>query len=212
MEYLKDPRAIEEKSFDIIKKGIEKNLYSDEELEVVKRVVHATADFEFARLIKFSNGAVEAGIKAIKAGWSIVTDTRMARAGIKRELAKSFGVRVRCYSSSKEAEKMARERNITRAMAAIILSSYETENKIFVIGNAPTALFKLNELIREGKVYPALVVGVPVGFVGAKESKEELVELPVPSIVVQGCKGGTPVAVAIINALLSLAERRDEVE
>lgn len=209
--YLKDPKAIEEKSFDFIRKGIDKNLYSREELEVVKRVVHATADFEFARLIKFNNGAVEAGIRAIRMGCNIVTDTRMARAGIKRKLARSFGIRVRCYASSKEAEKMA-EKNMTRAMAAVILSSRDPENKIFVIGNAPTALFKLNELVREGKVSPALVVGVPVGFVGAKESKEELLKLPVPSIVVRGCKGGTPVAVAIVNALLLLAERRDGIE
>jgi len=108
--------------------------------------------------------------------------------------------------------EIAKEQGITRAMAGVIVSAQEPKNRIFVIGNSPTALFKLNELIREGKINPALVVGVPVGFVGAKEAKEELLELPVPSIVVQGCKGGTPAAVAIMNALLILAERRGKLE
>ncbi|MCF6095542.1 precorrin-8X methylmutase [Thermovorax subterraneus] len=212
MDYLVEPMAIEERSFAIIERRINRKIFSEEELEIAKRVVHATADFEFARLMRFNQNAVESGIDALRAGWDVVTDTRMARAGIRRILASKFGSRVKCYSVSKKAREMAEEMGITRAMAGIMIAAEEPKNRIFVIGNAPTALFKLNELIKKGKISPALVVGVPVGFVGAKEAKEELLQLPVPSIAVKGCKGGTPVAVAIVNALLLLAERRDRVE
>ncbi|ADL07091.1 precorrin-8X methylmutase [Thermosediminibacter oceani] len=202
VNYIKDPEAIEKKSFEIIRSRIDARRFSDGELAVVQRVIHATADFDYEEILEFSPDAVEKGLAALKAGCGIVTDTRMAQAGINRRALEALGCRILCYVDDPEAVAIARERGITRSMAAMELASKDPKNLIFAIGNAPTALFKLAELIQEGKVRPSLVVGVPVGFVGAAESKETLFRLRVPSIITRGRKGGTTVAVSIVNALL----------
>ncbi|MGB9779783.1 precorrin-8X methylmutase [Caldanaerobacter sp.] len=202
MNYLKDPIEIEKKSFEIIGSLIDESKFDERELKIVKRVIHATADLDFSNILKISSGAIEAGLSALKEGFAIVTDTRMIEAGINKQALKKVGAEVKSYIDLPDVEKIAKEKGITRSMAAMIKASEDERAKIFVIGNAPTALFKLCELVNEKKIQPSLIIGVPVGFVGAEESKEEVKKLGVPYIITEGRKGGSTVAVAIVNALL----------
>lgn len=207
MSYIKDPMGIEMRSFEIIGEEMGVHNFTEEELSIVKRVIHTTADFEYKDLVKISKGAIEAGKEALRNGATIYTDTNMALSGInKRGLAKSNS-NVICYVNLDSVFKIAKERQITRSMAAVE-KACEDNVDIFVFGNAPTALFRLRELIAEGKAMPKLIVGVPVGFVGAAESKESLDELGIPYITVEGRKGGSTVAASIINALLYMVTER----
>jgi len=179
--------------------------FDKREKQIITRIIHTTADFGFANNTIISNGAIDEGIRAIKRGVGIVTDTRMAQVGIrKRDLIK-YGSEINCFISDERVYKIAKERGITRSMAAMELASQDPKNGIFVFGNAPTALFRLMELFEEGKVNPSLVIGVPIGFVGAAQAKERLAVLPVPYITIKGRKGGSNIAVAIMNALILLA-------
>jgi precorrin-8X/cobalt-precorrin-8 methylmutase len=174
---------------------------------IFERVVHTTADPEFAKLLVLSDGAVEAGVSAIKAGAKIVTDVKMIKAGINEARLKKFGCKISTYMNDERAVKIANAQSITRSAAAMRLAIADgLDGGIVLIGNAPTAAFELADQIRQGKVKPALIVGVPVGFVGAAESKEVVAKLPVPYIIVRGRKGGSTIAVAIFNSLLSMAE------
>lgn len=207
MSYIKDPMGIEMRSFEIIGEEMGVHNFTEEELSIVKRVIHTTADFEYKDLVKISKGAIEAGKEALRNGATIYTDTNMALSGInKRGLAKSNS-NVICYVNLDSVFQIAKERQITRSMAAVE-KACEDNVDIFVFGNAPTALFRLRELIAEGKAMPKLIVGVPVGFVGAAESKENLDELGIPYITVEGRKGGSTVAASIINALLYMVTER----
>lgn len=207
MDYIKDPMGIERKSFEIIGNELGKHSFSDEELMIVKRVIHTTADFEYKDLIKISKNAIEAGKEVLKNGALIYTDTNMALSGInKRALSKVKG-NVICYVNLDEVHELAKEKNITRSMAAVEKACNDNVD-IFVFGNAPTALFRLKELIAEGKANPKLIIAVPVGFVGAAESKEKLEELNIPYITVEGRKGGSTVAAAIVNALSYMVVER----
>lgn len=208
IDYIKDPQKIGEKSFDIISSMTDLSKFSEQEKNVVKRVVHTTADFEFVDIISFSKNAVEKGIKALKSKASIVADTRMVEAGINKRVLSKLGGKVNCYINTPEVFDLAKKRGITRSMASMEIASKESNNKIYAIGNAPTALFKLIELVKKGKVQPELVIGVPVGFVGAKESKLLLEEQKVPYILTRGRKGGSTVAVAIVNAIMYMAKSR----
>lgn len=174
----------------------------EENLPIVKRVIHTTADFEFQKTLRFTDGVVGKAREALRAGTTIVTDTMMAAAGISKKSCAALGIEIVCRMSNPEIAAEAKERGVTRAVVSIETAVRETPGAIFAIGNAPTALIRLCELIDEGKAHPALVVGVPVGFVNVIESKERLARTDVPSIIAMGRKGGSPIASTILNALL----------
>ncbi|MBZ4645477.1 MAG: precorrin-8X methylmutase [Clostridia bacterium] len=202
MEYIHDPKAIEARSFEIITETLGQRDFTDQEAKIIKRVIHTTADFEYADILELSQGAVEIGLNEIKKGSNIITDTKMAYSGINKTVLEKFGGEVHCFISDEEVAHAAKMKGITRAMASMDVAVQNPKNKIFAIGNAPTALFRLKELIEEGKAMPSLIIGVPVGFVNVVESKEAIKELGIPYIISNGRKGGSTVAAAIVNALL----------
>ena len=201
MDYIKKPMEIENASMRIIESEIGEHSFSKEELLIVKRIIHTTADFEYKNLVEISKDAIEASKKVFKKSFTIYTDTNMALSGINKIALSKLNGKAICYVNLDEVHKVAKEKGITRSMAALE-KACEDNVDIFVFGNAPTALFKLKELIKSGKANPSLIIAVPVGFVGAAESKENLDELNVPYIRVKGRKGGSTVAAAIVNALM----------
>ena len=201
MDYIKHPMEIENASMRIIESEIGEHSFSKEELLIVKRIIHTTADFEYKNLVEISKDAIEASKKVFKKSFTIYTDTNMALSGINKIALSKLNGKAICYVNLDEVHKVAKEKGITRSMAALE-KACEDNVDIFVFGNAPTALFKLKELIKSGKANPSLIIAVPVGFVGAAESKENLDELNVPYIRVKGRKGGSTVAAAIVNALM----------
>lgn len=205
MSNLRDPRAIEMESFSLIRAFLSGKDFPLPERIVIERVIHATADFSYAEALRFSCGAVERGLVALRQGCSVVTDTRMAWAGINREVSQALGVEIHCALDEEGVGELSQKRGITRAMASIIKAAEKRREALFLVGNAPTALFTVVELFWEGKISPPLVVGVPVGLVGAKEAKEALEGTTLSYITTSGPKGGTPVAVAIFHALCKLA-------
>ena len=207
MDYLKNPMGIEERSFEIIGEEMGPHSFSDEELLIIKRTIHTTADFEYKDIVDISSDAIETAKELFRNGAKIYTDTNMALNGInKRALAKSNSS-VICYVNEERVHAEAKEKGITRSMAAVEMACSDNVD-IFVFGNAPTALFRLKELIAEGKAAPKLIIAAPVGFVGAAESKENMDELNIPYIRVKGRKGGSTVAAAIINALMYMVVER----
>ena len=207
MSYVKNPMDIENKSFEIIEKEMKNHNYSIDELKIIKRVIHTTADFEYEELIEMSDNFIEAGKRILKNKPTIYTDTNMALSGINKIALRKLEAEAICYVNLEEVHKEAKEKNITRSMAAVEKAVKDNVD-IFVFGNAPTALFKLKELIKEKKVSPKLIVAVPVGFVGASESKENMKDLNIPYITVRGRKGGSTVAASIINALMYMCVER----
>lgn len=204
--FMSNPCSIEERSMVIIEESLpELKELPEEERQIIKRIIHATGDISYASLVRISPEAVATGLAAIRAGRNIITDVNMLKAGLNPNRLESFGIKVSCYIKDPRVLEKARQDGITRAMAAMHLAAPEMAGGIIAIGNAPTALFALCELIKQGMASPALVVGTPVGFVGARESKEMLMELAVPYITIPGTKGGSTIAVAIVNALLYLA-------
>lgn len=206
--YIKDPMAIETKSMEIINNEMTAHSFSEQELNVINRTIHTTGDFDYQNIVSISEGAIEAGIEAIKSGGRIVTDTTMAFSGINKRSLEKAGCKIDCYIGDKEIFRIAKEKQVTRSMAAMDFAAEEGVD-IFVIGNAPTALYRLGELIRENKVAPKLIIGVPVGFVGAAESKEYIRAFEVPTITTVGTKGGSNVAASILNAIIYMAVGRD---
>lgn len=207
MDYLKNPMGIEEKSFEIIGEELGAHSFSDEELLIVKRVIHTTADFEYKDLVEISKDAINAGKEILSKGATIYTDTNMALNGINKMALAKTNSKVICYVNEPDVHIEAKEKGITRSMAAVEKACSDDVD-IFVFGNAPTALFKLKELIKEKKANPKLIIAVPVGFVGAAESKENLDKLGIPYIRVKGRKGGSTVGAAIVNALLYMIVKR----
>lgn len=203
------PLDIEAESFRIIEEefeertGLREQDLDPAEFAVLRRSIHATGDFAFASLLRFHPSAIEAGIRAIRSGKSILTDVNMAAAGISKAYLKPFGGKVICKVAEPEIAVLAKEKGLTRSQTAIEEGMRENIG-IVAIGNAPTALITVMKLIGEGKISPDLIVGVPVGFVNAQESKEILLEQDYPYISCEGRKGGTTVSVAIVNALLRL--------
>lgn len=193
---------IERESFRIIGEELGRTGFSGGELGVVKRVIHTTADFDFKDIIRFSEGAIKAGITAVKNGKNIVTDVKMAKEGISRERLNGFGCGVYCFSSDMDVIATAEREKTTRTAASMRKAASYLDAGIAVIGNAPTALSELLRLVRLKKARPALIIGVPVGFVGATESKEELMKSGSEYIVAAGRKGGSTVATAIMNAVV----------
>ena len=196
------PMDIEKRSFEIITELLgERKLDPENEL-VIKRVIHTSADFDYADNLVFSPHAVQKGIEALRGGCDIVTDTQMAKAGINKTILGKLGGEVHCFMSDPDVAAEAKERGITRAIVSMERAAKLSKPCIFAIGNAPTALISLHEQIQAGTLHPALIVGVPVGFVNVVESKELILDSEVPHIVARGRKGGSNVAAAICNALL----------
>ena len=207
MKYIKQPMDIEKRSFEIIGEELGEHSFTDEELLVVKRVIHTTADFEYKDLIEISPDAIKTAKEVLKNGAMIYTDTNMALSGVNKRGLNQVNGKIICYVNLEEVHIEAKEREITRSMAAVEKACNDNVD-IFVFGNAPTALFRLKELIKEGKANPKLIIAVPVGFVGASESKENMSELNIPYITVNGRKGGSGVAAAIVNALIYMVTER----
>lgn len=192
---------IEKESFRIIGTELDESAIPPAELPVVKRVIHSTADFEFKDILRFTPNAVRAGVEAIRKGCNIVTDVKMVEAGITRARLTPFGAKLWCFSSDADVIRESRLNATTRTAASMRKAARYMECGIVAVGNAPTALSELIRLVKEGAPLPALVVGVPVGFVGAVEAKEELRKSGIEHITTVGRKGGSTVAVAIVNAL-----------
>lgn len=196
------PMEIEKRSFEIITEMLGDRTLEPENELVIKRVIHTTADFDYADNLVFSPGAVARGIEALRGGCHIVTDTTMALSGINKTTLARLGGQVHCFIADPDVAKEAKERGVTRSTVSMEKAARLDKPCIFAIGNAPTALIALHELIEAGKVAPALIIGVPVGFVNVVESKELIIAGNVPHIVARGRKGGSNVAAAICNAML----------
>jgi precorrin-8X/cobalt-precorrin-8 methylmutase len=205
-------RRIEADSFAIVDAEAGDHGWPPDAWQVVRRVVHATADFDFVRLMDVSDGAVRAGVEALRRGAPIVADVGMIAAGVSAPRLGHFGCSVHSHIADPDVIEKAKAEDTTRAVMAMRKAKDLMQGGIVAIGNAPTALLEVARMVREEGVTPALVVGVPVGFVSAAESKAVAAELPVPTIVCKGRKGGSPVAVAVLHALLALAESAERSE
>lgn len=200
------PADIEARSFEIITKELGNVEINPEYAPIIKRVIHTTADFEYAENLCFSEGVLTQAFTAIKNGACIVTDTQMAKSGINKKVLAGFGGQVYNFMSDEDVAKRAAEHGTTRAAACMDKAADLKGPLIFAIGNAPTALVRLYELIKEGSIKPELIIGVPVGFVNVVQSKELIMDAGIPYIVAGGRKGGSNVAAAICNALLYLLD------
>jgi precorrin-8X/cobalt-precorrin-8 methylmutase len=200
-------RRIEDDSFAIIDAEAGAHAFAPPEWQVVRRVIHATADFEFKELMRFSQGAVLEGVRALRAGCPIVADVKMILAGLNEDRLAAYGCRTHCFISDADVIAAAKEAGSTRAIEAMRKAQRQglLDGALVAVGNAPTALLEVARLVREAGARPALVLGVPVGFVSAAESKEALIAADVPSVVARGRKGGSTIAVAIVHALLALS-------
>lgn len=196
------PSDIENRSFEIISELLGDRLLPKENEAVIKRVIHTSADLSYADKLYFSEGAVEKMKSALASGASIVTDTAMAYAGINKKRLAALGGQAYCFISDPDVADSARTRGVTRAIAAMEKACTLSQNLIFAIGNAPTALLRIKELYEDGRITPLGVIGVPVGFVNVVESKEQLITTDLPQIVSRGRSGGSNIAAAIVNALL----------
>jgi precorrin-8X/cobalt-precorrin-8 methylmutase len=208
MRRITNPVEIERQSFEIIDSELGSRIYPPLAESIVKRVIHTTADFEYADILHFGHNPVASFMKAVSEGHSIVSDTNMIKAGINKTALGRHGSTIACYMADKEVADIASESGRTRASVSMEKASRYPENSIFVIGNAPTALHALLDLYSNGIAHPSVIIGVPVGFVGAAESKELLSQHEIPYIITQGRKGGSTVAVAIVNAILYMMDDR----
>lgn len=204
------PMDIEKRSFEIITEELGGRVLPEEQALIIKRCIHTSADFDYADNLFFSQGAVEKAIQAIKNGACIVTDTQMVKSGINKKALAKYGGEVYCFMSDEDVARIAKEKGSTRATASMDKAASLNKNVIFAIGNAPTALVRLYELIREKKIDPELIIGVPVGFVNVVQSKELIMESGVPAIVAKGRKGGSNIAACICNALLYMIDNNRE--
>jgi len=209
MEFITKPMEIETKSMEIIAPFLTKLQLPEAETKVYSRIIHAAGDVEYASVIKIHPQAIAAAQAALKSGCNIYTDVEMVRTGINKKKLASFGGQVECLIADSAVAERAKEAGITRSMAAMRSFGKKLEGSIVAIGNAPTALFEVLRLMRQENIRPAVIVGIPVGFVGAADSKAELVETsPVPYVTVTGTKGGSPIAAAVVNAMMYLLDNR----
>jgi len=199
-------QSIEDESMQIIENEIGSHSYNEQEWPIVRRIIHSTADFDFARdnKIIFQKDAIKNGLEALKNGSSIVVDVNGIIGLLNKQNPKDFGNNVICNISEPSIMEAAKEAGKTRAQMSMRIAKEDMNGGIVVVGNAPTALLEVMEMIREGITKPALVIGIPVGFVSAVESKDELAKMDIPFITNQGRKGGSPCASAIVNALYKL--------
>lgn len=205
MHRINSPHEIERRSFEMIRSEIGTHDFTPEQLTVAVRVIHATADFDFVDNLKFHPLAIESAREALRAGATILTDVKMGYVGISQFFIDKFSASKVCDIRHPAVIKAARAAQETRAAISMRRNADLIDGGIVAIGNAPTALFEVIRLVKEEGVKPALIVGVPVGFINTVESKEAVLALDIPSITALGRKGGSSVAVAIINALLRLA-------
>lgn len=195
------PADIEKKSFEIISREMGNVKLDPLQEPIIKRVIHTSADFDYLENLVFSPKAAERAMEAVKKGATIVTDTKMAWSGINKKALEKLGCKALCFMADEDVQEAAKAAGTTRAAASMEKAASLSGPLIFAIGNAPTALVALYDLIQAGKIKPELIIGVPVGFVNVVESKEKLIELGVPAIVARGRKGGSNIAAAIINAI-----------
>lgn len=208
MKYITEPMAIEEKSMEIIAPYLAALNLSPEATKVFSRIIHAAGDPEYSKVIEIHPGAIQAGCEALAAGCDVFCDVEMVRTGINKRRLAEYGGTVNCLIANEQVAITAKELGITRSMVAMRTFGEKLHGSIVAIGNAPTALFELLKMMKETNIRPALIIGVPVGFVGAAESKDFLAETsPVPYITVRGNKGGSPIAAATTNALLYMYKR-----
>lgn len=197
-----EPAKIESRSMEIITQELNGRTWPEPEFSIIKRCIHTSADFDYAENLCFSQQAARLGVEALQKGASIVTDTRMAASGINKKKVEQYGGQVYCFMDAPGVAREAAKRGCTRATVCMEQGAKLPGPVIFAVGNAPTALIRLYEMIQEGQVKPALIIGVPVGFVNVVEAKELIMEAGVPYIVARGRKGGSNIAAAICNAML----------
>ena len=204
-------QSIEDESMQIIENEIGSHSYNEHEWPIVRRIIHSTADFDFARdnKIIFQKNAVQSGLDALKNGCSIIVDVNGIVGLMNKQNPKDFGNNVICNISEPSLIEASKKENKTRAQMSMRIAKEDMNGGIVVIGNAPTALLEVMEMIKEEITKPALVIGIPVGFVSAVESKDELAKMDIPFITNQGRKGGSPCASAIVNALYKLLRQRN---
>ena len=209
MQFIQKPMEIENRSMEIIAPYLADLKLTAEETKVYSRMIHAAGDVDYAAVIEVHTTAIAAAKQAIKAGCNIYTDVEMVRTGINKRKLASFGGEVQCLIADERVAAMAKEEGITRSMAAMRTFGRALDGAVVAIGNAPTALFEVLRLLREENIRPAVIIGIPVGFVGAADSKRLLSENgEIPYITVQGTKGGSPIAAAAVNAILYLLDNR----
>ena len=201
------PDEIENLSFQIIEREIGAHNLRNEQWIIVRRMIHTSADFGYKDMVRFHSDAIKSGLDAIRSGKNIITDTNMARVGIRKREIEQFGGRVKCYMNDQQVHSNAKATGVTRAKIAVDMAVEDMQGGIYVIGNAPTALLRLIELVKAQKARPALIIGLPVGFVNAAESKAALMELDYPYISNVGRKGGSNVAASVVNALSIMASK-----
>jgi len=199
------PEEIETLSFKIIDQEASPHNFSSDEWRIVQRMIHTSADFEYIKTVRFHPKAITAGVNAIRRGKTIITDTNMAKAGIRKQEVQRFGSTIKCYINDPEVIKISIRTGKTRAEVAVDAAIPEVTEGIYVIGNAPTALFRLIERVKEDKAKPALIIGLPVGFVNAAESKAALIGMDYPYISNASRKGGSNIAASVVNALGKMA-------
>ena len=197
-----EPHEIERKSMETIVSELNGRTWPEPTFSVVRRCIHTSADFDYADNLKFSKDAVEHGIRLLRSGATIVTDTKMAYSGINKNRLESFGGKAYCFINDPDVIQQAKDRGCTRATVSMEKAKELEGPIIFAIGNAPTALIRICEMIDNGEMRPALIIGAPVGFVNVVESKEMVMERDVPYIVPAGRKGGSNIAATICNAML----------
>ena len=201
------PNEIESQSFAIIDGEAGRHGFDPRAWNVVRRMIHTSADFDYIKTVRIHERAIDAGISAIRKGYRVVTDTNMIRAGVRKKDLEEFGCEVVCLMEDPKVAEAALKNGTTRALAAVDAAVEIMEGGIYVVGNAPTALLRIISLVREHKASPALVIGFPVGFVNAAESKAALLETSIPYITNTGRKGGSNVAAAVVNSLVLQTKR-----
>lgn len=200
------PMEIERRSFSIITEEAGSRIADDERSMIVKRVIHTTADFDYIENLCFSDGVVSRALEALKNGAWIITDTNMALSGINKASLKKAGGEAHCFMADEDVAQRAKSLGVTRASVCVDKAAALGHPLIYAVGNAPTALIRLYELICDGKIRPELIIGVPVGFVNVVQSKELIMQTDIPYIVARGRKGGSNVAACICNALLYMLD------
>ncbi|MBP5199513.1 MAG: precorrin-8X methylmutase [Schwartzia sp.] len=209
MDFIKQPMDIENKSMEIIAPHLAELNLNEAETKVYSRMIHASGDVDYAKVIRLHPKAIEATQEALKRGANIYTDVEMVRTGINKKAFGRYGGKIECRVADPAIAEMAKREGITRSMAAMRTFGKALEGSIVAIGNAPTALFEVLRLAEEEKILPAVVIGIPVGFVGAADSKKLLAENTlVPYVTVEGTKGGSPIAASVVNAIMYLLDNR----
>ena len=209
MDFIKQPMDIENKSMEIIAPHLAGLNLSEAETKVYSRMIHASGDVDYAKVIRLHPKAIEATQEALKRGANIYTDVEMVRTGVNKKAFGRYGGKIECRVADPEIAEIAKREGITRSMAAMRAFGKDLAGSIVAIGNAPTALFEVLRLAQEEKVLPAVIIGIPVGFVGAADSKKLLAENTlVPYVTVEGTKGGSPIAASVVNAIMYLLDNR----